>query len=124
MAQQQNPFEQVEDFNKRIQEYSLRFSKALTSGVAPTIRAQADVAASSLEKAVENSEKLMNMKSPQEMIALQTELMNELASNFQTNVKKLLEAQNELGQEFQKLLHEGMSLYNLDALKSMFDPKK
>lgn len=119
----QNPFEQIQEYNQRLTEFTLRFSKAFTGSVAPAIRAQADIAAQSLEKAMENSEKMMKIKSPDEMIKYQTDLANELSKNFQANVHKLMETQKAFGEEMQRLLAEGQQAYDFDALKSLFGQK-
>ncbi|MDH3637556.1 MAG: phasin family protein [Gammaproteobacteria bacterium] len=123
MTKKQNPFEQIEEFNRRLTDFTLQFSKAITGSMAPAIRSQANIAAESLEKLMENSEKMMKIKSPDELIEHQTELANELANNFQANVQKLMEAQKAFSEEMQKLLEEGQKAYNFDALKSMFEQK-
>ena len=120
---QQNPFEQIEEYNRNLTDFTLRFTKAITGSMAPAIRAQAEIAAESLERALESSEKMMRITSADEMIKYQTDLANELSKNFQANVQKLMETQKAFGEEMQKLLEEGQKAYNFDAVKSMFTQK-
>ncbi len=124
MSKKQNPIDQIQEFNQRLTDFTLRFSKAFTGSMAPAIRAQADIAAESMEKAVEVSEKMLKMKSPEELVKYQKEFAEELSKNFQANVQKLIETQKSFGEEMQKLLQEGQKAYDFESFKSMFGQNK
>jgi len=112
-------FEQVVDFNRRLTEYTLRFNQATTAGIAPAIKTQTDSALAALESAITHGDKLAQVKSPQEALDEQTALVKDLGENFQSTVSKLLQSQQETGDELKTLLEEGVKAFTPEALSQL-----
>jgi phasin family protein len=112
-----SPIEQLTDLNARVKDYTLRFNKIMASGIAPAIREQAELAASTLESAMTHAERLPELKSPEELTTAQSELAKELGEKFQSTARKLLESQQETGAELKELLEEGIDTFTPQAVK-------
>ena len=122
-TKQSNPFPQFEELNQSLQDYSLRFTRALSGNIAPAIREQANLAASTLESAAAHAEKMAKMKDPQEVFAAQSQLMNDMSASFMSTAKTLMELQTDMNDEMRKLVEEGMRNFSPDHLKK-FMPQK
>jgi len=105
--------EQVAEFNKRLGEYTLRFNQAITAGIAPAIKTQAD-------SAITHGDKLAQVKSPQEALEEQAAITKDLNENFQSTASKLLQSQQETGDKLKTLLEEGVKAFTPEALRELF----
>lgn len=115
----QNVQDQLSEMNKGSVETTLRFAKIYMSSAEKLLKLQLDAAKTALEENARNARTLMEVKDPQQAVAVRTKLAEasmESAMSFSRNV---YEVASQTQQEITALLEERLSDFNKSVTGSV-----